>query len=175
MTSVPTISITTPDLESKDYMPSGTVTPTTPDSPTVFDVVKEIENREPFIEDEALDLTESKDNKATHSRSHAIDDDDDDVVYQPKTIKTFYNQKCILITGASGFIGKAVLWKLFQSLGDSVDKIFVLLRKSRQHQRSAKDRLHDDILSNKVRTEKYVYAGMKIKLILSCLGVRQPS
>ncbi|CAO3636392.1 unnamed protein product [Mucor hiemalis] len=115
-------------------MPSGTVTPTTPDSPTVFDVVKEIENREPFIEDEA---------------SHAIDDDDDDVVYQPKTIKTFYNQKCILITGASGFIGKAVLWKLFQLLGNSVDKIFVLLRKSRQHQRSAKDRLHDDILSNK--------------------------
>lgn len=152
MTSVPTISITTPDLESKDYMPSGTVTPTTPDSPTVFDVVKEIENNaEPFIEDEALDLTESKDDKAIFSsRSNAIDDDDDDVVYQPKTIKTFYKQKCVLITGASGFIGKAVLWKLFQSLGDSVDKIFVLLRKSRQHQRSARDRLHDDILSNKV-------------------------
>lgn len=149
MTSVPTISITTPDLESKDYMASGTVTPTTPDSPTVFDVVKELENKEPYIEDEALDLTEIDAAPQKQGRRSAIDSDEDEQD-QPKTIKNFYNQKCILITGASGFIGKAVLWKLMQSLGQSVDKIFIVLRKSRQHQRSAQDRLQDDILSNKV-------------------------
>lgn len=157
MTSVPTISITTPDLESKDYMASGTVTPTTPDSPTVFDVVKELENKEPLVleQDEALDLTEPTPTTTSRKiRRSAIDNDDDEEDQQqqdqPKTIKTFYSQKCILITGATGFIGKAVLWKLVQSLGDSVDKIFILLRQSRQHQRSAKGRLQDDILSNKV-------------------------
>ncbi|KAI8081209.1 male sterility protein-domain-containing protein [Thamnidium elegans] len=141
MTSVPTISITTPDLESKDYMASGTATPTTPDSPTVFDVVKELENKEPLI-DEALDLP-----APTIIRT-AIDDDDQ-LEQEPKTIKTFYYQKSILITGASGFIGKAVLWKLMQSLNEPVDRIFIILRKTRLYQRSAIDRLHDDILSNK--------------------------
>lgn len=153
MTSVPTISITTPDLESKDYMASGTVTPTTPDSPTVFDVVKELENKEPYIEDEALDLTEPDATPQKNVRRSAIDSDDDERE-EPKTIKNFYNQKCILITGASGFIGKALLWKLMQSL-TLVDTIFVLLRKNR-HQRSAKDRLQDDILSNKVNTAFYI-------------------
>ena len=137
MTSVvPTISITNPDLESNDYMASGTVTP---ESPTVFDVVKEMENTEPFIEDEALDLN--------YTTTAAVTDKE-----QPETIKNFYEKKVIFITGATGFIGKAVLWKLIQSLGESVEKIIILLRKNRMHQRSAKDRLHDDILSNKVHT-----------------------
>jgi hypothetical protein len=141
MTSpVPTISITTPDLISKDYMAnSNSATPTTPDSPTVFDVVKEIENSEPLV-DEALDLNMKQ-------RGFSIDDEDEELD-KPKTIKTFYKQKCILITGASGFIGKAVLWKLIHSLGDSIDKVFVILRQSRQ--RSPKGRFQDDILSNKV-------------------------
>ncbi|KAI8360875.1 male sterility protein-domain-containing protein [Choanephora cucurbitarum] len=143
--SVPTISITDPDLESKDYMPSGAATPTTPDSPTIFDVVKEIENSEPFPEDEAIELP-------TH-RKHdfSIDDDDDEQLDRAqKTIQSFYNQKSILITGATGFVGKAVLWKIIHSLRHSVDKIFILLRpSSRQHQRSASGRLQDDILLNK--------------------------
>ncbi|RCI05851.1 cyclin-dependent kinase inhibitor far1 [Rhizopus stolonifer] len=134
--SVPTISITNPDLESKDYMASGTVTPTTPDSPTVFDVVKEIENSDPFPEDEAITLT----------NDFVIDEQDP----KQKTIQSFYHQKSILITGATGFIGKAALWKIIHSLHDSVDKIFLLLRpSSRQHQRSASGRLQDDILLNK--------------------------
>lgn len=143
MTTVPTISITTPDLESKDYMASGTATPTTPDSPTVFDVVKELENEEPLI-DEALDLP-------VPAITRTAIDDDDHIEQEPKTIKTFYYQKSILLTGASGFIGKAVLWKLMQSLNEPVDRIFIILRKTRLYQRSAIDRLHDDILSNKVK------------------------
>lgn len=143
--SVPTISITTPDLISKDYMAnSDSTAPTTPDSPTVFDVVKEIENSEPLV-DEALDL----------KRGFSIDDEDE--LDKPKTISTFYNQKCILITGASGFIGKAVLWKLIHSLGTSIDKVFVVLRQSRQ--RSPKGRFQDDILSNKVRFQPSDYNG----------------
>lgn len=157
MTSVPSISITTPDLESKDYMASGATTPVTPNSPTVFDVVKEIENSEPFEEepiDEAVDLSNGAKQK---TRSFTIDDDeDDDVSQKPKTIKSFYNQKCILITGATGFIGKAILWKLIHSLHDSVDKIFIVLRQSRN--RTPLQRLQEDILSNKVSNKPLIYS-----------------
>lgn len=151
---VPTISITDPNLESQDYMPSGTVTPTSPDSPTVFDVVKEIEENsaQPFDEEELEEQLDNSKKTKNKRESFSIDDDDDDHVEHKtkKSIKSFYHQKCILITGASGFIGKAVLWKLIHSLYDSVDKIFILLRQNRQ--RSANGRLQDDILSNKVES-----------------------
>lgn len=147
---VPTISITDPNLESQDYMPSGTVTPTSPDSPTVFDVVKEIEENsaQPFDEEELEEQLDNNSNTKSKRESFSIDDDDHSGHKAKKSIKSFYHQKCILITGASGFIGKAVLWKLIHSLYDSVDKIFILLRQNRQ--RSANGRLQDDILSNKV-------------------------
>lgn len=147
---VPTISITDPNLESQDYMPSGTVTPTSPDSPTVFDVVKEIEENsaQPFDEEELEEQLDNSNNTKSKRESFSIDDDDHGGHKAKKSIKSFYHQKCILITGASGFIGKAVLWKLIHSLYDSVDKIFILLRQNRQ--RSANGRLQDDILSNKV-------------------------
>ncbi|KAI8640642.1 male sterility protein-domain-containing protein [Parasitella parasitica] len=146
---VPTISITDPNLQSQDYMASGTVTPTSPDSPTVFDVVKEIEENsaQPFDEGELEAQLDDSSNSKSKRESFSIDDDDHDGHKDKKSIKSFYTQKCILITGASGFIGKAVLWKLIQSLYDSVDKIFILLRQNRQ--RSPNGRLQDDILSNK--------------------------
>jgi len=147
---VPTISITDPDLESQDYMASGTVTPNSPDSPTVFDVVKEMEKNsaQPFDEAELEEQLDNDSNTRKNKReSFSIDDHSGQTT--KKSIKSFYHQKCILITGASGFIGKAVLWKLIHSLYDSVDKIFILLRQNRQ--RSANGRLQDDILSNKVQ------------------------
>lgn len=132
MTSVPLISITTPELESSEYISSET---TTPDSPTVFDVVNEFENSSklPPI-DEALDLT-----------AHPILQQDEQ---RPNTVKGYYYGKSVLITGATGFIGKAILWKLVQSLFDSIDKIIVLLRSNKCH--SPHQRLQQDILLNKV-------------------------
>ncbi|KAI8881703.1 hypothetical protein K501DRAFT_252733 [Backusella circina FSU 941] len=133
MSPVPTISITDPDLESKDYGASGNASPITPHSPTVFDVVKELENKEPLVEEDL-----------------AVQDDL--LEEQPKTVHSFYHQKTILLTGATGFVGKALLWKLIQSLHDSVEKIIVLLRPStltRQQDRSPSRRLQDEILSNK--------------------------
>lgn len=43
------------------------------------------------------------------------------------TITEFYKDKNILITGATGFLGKVLLWKLCESCPD-VGKIYVLLR-----------------------------------------------
>lgn len=45
-------------------------------------------------------------------------------------IQKFYKDKKILITGASGFIGKVLLWKLLNSCS-SVDTIYVLIRSKR--------------------------------------------
>ncbi|KAI9281480.1 male sterility protein-domain-containing protein [Sporodiniella umbellata] len=63
--------------------------------------------------------------------------------------KGFYQNKSILLTGATGFIGKAVLWKLIQSFSDSFDKLYILLRPTRLNQHSPEGRFKDDILSNK--------------------------
>ena len=42
-------------------------------------------------------------------------------------ISDYYRGKTILVTGASGFIGKVLIWKLLQTCS-SVDTIFVLMR-----------------------------------------------
>ncbi|KAI8976058.1 male sterility protein-domain-containing protein [Pilobolus umbonatus] len=138
MTPVPTISITDPDLESKDYMPSRASTPVVPDSPSIFDVVKELENEELDMnlnDDEPLNISEEKELTLEELPSNSI--------------RTLYKHKSILLTGVTGFVGKAIFWKLLNSLGGSVEKIYVLLRPVNRQQRSARGRLQEDVLSNK--------------------------
>lgn len=139
MAPVPTISITTPDLENKDMNNMSTVTP---DSDKDFDVSKD-----PSADQKEIKITPEE----------TLND----------SLEAFYHQKSILLTGATGFIGKAVLWKLLHSLSDSVDKIFILLRPNRLNQNSPDRRLREDILSNKVKillinlsmTKMYEYIG----------------
>ena len=45
-------------------------------------------------------------------------------------IKDFYNDKAILITGTTGFLGKVVLEKFFRSL-PMVRRIYLLIRPKR--------------------------------------------
>ncbi|KAG1470503.1 hypothetical protein G6F56_002651 [Rhizopus delemar] len=130
MTPVPSISITTPDLESKDFTTrSGAVTPESPP--------------EPELEEETVN-EESLDPKSCN--------EDIETPPEKKTLESFYKNKSILLTGGTGFIGKAVLWKLLDSLSDSIDTIFILLRPTRVNPNSAERRLKDDILSNKAFT-----------------------
>jgi FlaA1/EpsC-like NDP-sugar epimerase len=139
MAPVPTISITTPDLENKDMNNMSTITP---DSDKDFDVSKD-----PSADQKEIKITPEE----------TLND----------SLEAFYHQKSILLTGATGFIGKAVLWKLLHSLSDSVDKIFILLRPNRLNQNSPERRLREDILSNKVKmplinlsmTKMYEYIG----------------
>jgi FlaA1/EpsC-like NDP-sugar epimerase len=129
MTPVPTISITTPDLEDKDFISkSAAVTPEIAPEP---DTTSESGDKESITE---LEISDSIVNEETTKK---------------KTLQSFYQKKSIFLTGATGFIGKAVLWKLLHSLSDSVDKIFILLRPTRTNQNSPEGRLKDDILSNK--------------------------
>ncbi|KAI7866243.1 male sterility protein-domain-containing protein [Spinellus fusiger] len=63
----------------------------------------------------------------------------------------YYTDKCVLITGATGFVGKAVLWKLIHSYGHVVDTVYLLLRSGgKGSPRGAKHRMHAEILNTKV-------------------------
>ncbi|EZA59252.1 hypothetical protein DMN91_008153 [Ooceraea biroi] len=69
-------------------------------------------------------------------------------------IQSFYKDKTIFITGASGFMGKVLLEKLLYSCSD-LDKIYILLRNKRG--RSFDNRLEDIFklpLFQRVRNEK---------------------
>ena len=66
----------------------------------------------------------------------------------------YYKNKNILMTGATGFIGKAILWKLIQSLRHHLGQVYILIR-SGSNKRSKigrpAERLKNEIFSNKVR------------------------
>lgn len=68
-------------------------------------------------------------------------------------VAKYYRNKNILLTGATGFIGKSVLWKLIQSLGQSIGCIYLLVR-SGNNKRSKmgrpNDRIKSELWNNKV-------------------------
>ncbi|KAI8073259.1 male sterility protein-domain-containing protein [Gongronella butleri] len=67
-------------------------------------------------------------------------------------ISTYYKGKTILLTGATGFVGKAILWKLIRSLGPHLGRIYLLIRNGntkRSKMGRPMDRLKQEILSNK--------------------------
>lgn len=65
----------------------------------------------------------------------------------------FYKHKNILMTGATGFIGKSILWKLIHSLGHNIGRVYILIR-SGSNKRSKigrpAERLKNEIFNNKV-------------------------
>ncbi|ORZ23507.1 male sterility protein-domain-containing protein [Absidia repens] len=64
----------------------------------------------------------------------------------------YYSNKNILLTGATGFIGKAILWKLIHSLGHNLGRIYLLIRNGntkRSKMGRPNDRIKNEILSNK--------------------------
>jgi hypothetical protein len=68
-------------------------------------------------------------------------------------VAKYYRNKSILLTGATGFIGKSVLWKLIHSLGQSIGCIYLLVR-SGNNKRSKmgrpNDRIKSELWNNKV-------------------------
>lgn len=65
----------------------------------------------------------------------------------------FYKNKNILMTGVTGFIGKAILWKLIQALREDLGSIYILVRSGsikRSKIGRPSDRLKNEIFNNKV-------------------------
>jgi hypothetical protein len=207
---VPTISITNPDLESENL---ALTAPNTPDSPTVFDIVKTIDHEDweteaPLSLDDGHDVTEDLQIANVDGTISHDDDDSDDLeridtieygkhslesdeeaaaaaeqvrqvpkpthtVVPPElhkddqgdetplavSLSQFYHGKSILITGATGFVGKAVLWKLLKSLHEPIEKIYLLIRPSGTQRKSTSrpsDRFHQEVLSDKVSVDQPV-------------------
>lgn len=209
--TVPTISITNPDLESENL---ALTAPNTPDSPTVFDIVKTIDHKDweteaPLSLDDGHDVTEdlqiaNADETINHDDDDSDDleridtieygknslesdedaaaaaaeqvrqvpkpthkvvpselhtDDQDDETPLAVSLSQFYHGKSILITGATGFVGKAVLWKLLKSLHEPIEKIYLLIRPSGTQRKSTSrpsDRFHQEVLSDKVSVDQPV-------------------
>lgn len=66
----------------------------------------------------------------------------------------FYKHKNILMTGATGFIGKTILWKLIQSLQHNLGRVYILIRSgSNKRNKIGRpvERLKNEIFNNKVR------------------------
>ncbi|KAG2197742.1 hypothetical protein INT47_010678 [Mucor saturninus] len=64
----------------------------------------------------------------------------------------FYRKKNILMTGATGFIGKAILWKLIQALRQDIGLIYILVRSGsikRSKIGRPEERLRNEIFNNK--------------------------
>lgn len=65
----------------------------------------------------------------------------------------FYKNKNILMTGATGFVGKAILWKLIQALRQEIGSIYILVRSGsikRSKIGKPEERLRNEIFNNKV-------------------------
>ncbi|CAO3649133.1 unnamed protein product [Cunninghamella echinulata] len=179
MTLIPTISITTPDLESRDLEMTSPLTPTMPNSPTVFDFVKSMKDvpelsSDDEIEDEAEEIDKdqqqqqqptiviteepedfhvdtiknNRDNSSSSPSTQQQQQKEDPINHD---VKAFYKDKTVFITGATGFIGKALLWKLLSSLHQDIDQIFLLIRMNVSYRRYSNPftRFNDEILSNK--------------------------
>ena len=68
--------------------------------------------------------------------------------HQPSLISEFYRDRCIFITGATGFLGKVLIEKLLRSC-PKIKAIYVLLRPKKGqdiHDRLAQE-FHNNIVS----------------------------
>lgn len=103
-----------------------------------LDVSREKSEQETIIGNSIYKLTA---NKISTQDSSALTSDHSDIVSgSASKIENFYNNRSVLITGATGFIGKVLIEKLSRSC-PGIRNIFLLIRPKRQQQ--AKDRLED--------------------------------
>ena len=64
------------------------------------------------------------------------------------TVREFYADKCIFMTGVTGFVGKVLLEKLLSSVGTRIGKIYILIRDKPKI--TLEQRLMKEILSSPV-------------------------
>jgi len=80
--------------------------------------------------------------------------------HQTSLISEFYRDRCIFITGATGFLGKVLVEKLLRSC-PKIKGIYVLLRPKKGqdiHVRLAQE-FHNNIVSTKCQLKCLLYGG----------------
>lgn len=70
-------------------------------------------------------------------------------------IKDYYRHKTVLITGATGFVGKMILWNLLKVVGKDLEKVYVLIRPKRIPAGSPSQRILDEIMNTSVSLSLY--------------------
>ena len=65
-----------------------------------------------------------------------------------KVVNQAFSNKTILVTGATGFVGKVLLEKILRDVPDCA-KIILLMRGSREHPKAA-ERFKHDVLTSKL-------------------------
>src|SRR5262245_55425117 len=67
------------------------------------------------------------------------------------TTQAFFAGKCVLVTGSTGFLGKAIVEKMLRSLPDT-GKIYLLIRPKDRGSRSvaADQRFRDEVLKSSI-------------------------
>ncbi|KAI8096845.1 male sterility protein-domain-containing protein [Halteromyces radiatus] len=132
------------------------------DSPSI---VPELETEQPTTEDIKVSITSTKTQPEVSATN--IDMTTESITTTPApamdvtvaadtilqgSVAQYYQNKNILLTGATGFIGKAVLWKLIHSLGRNLGRIYLLVRNGntkRSKMGRPNDRIKNEILNNK--------------------------
>lgn len=76
------------------------------------------------------------------------------------SIKSFYRNACILVTGGTGFVGKVLLEKLLRTC-DSLQCIYVLLRSKRGL--SSEERYHE-LIQNPVNDNSLTFSSTVLQL-----------
>lgn len=85
----------------------------------------------------------------------------------------FYKGKNILMTGITGFVGKAILWKLIQALRQDIGQIYILIRSGsikRSKLGRPEERLRNEVFNNKVR-KSWKNSGNRKKIFRLFSGI----
>lgn len=80
----------------------------------------------------------------------------------------FYRDRSVLITGATGFMGKVLVEKLLRSC-PGLSKIYLLMRPKGGHHVDAR---LDELLNSKVRFVAYLPFSALLRRSLRCSGAR---
>lgn len=96
---------------------------------------------EEFEKSRHCPIMDANNNHDTNNNNAQLVATGDDVsMIDRSSIKSFYRNACILVTGGTGFVGKVLLEKLLRTC-DNLQCIYVLLRSKRG--RSSEERYHE--------------------------------
>lgn len=149
MPSTPEIIIVTEDGESQQETPKLAINnePIVTDEPQT-PTPASVEESETTLPDDASNSTVTPESLNDDTKPIIIDESD----FQGPVID-FYKNKNILMTGVTGFVGKAILWKLIQALRQDIGQIYILIRSGsikRSKIGRPEERLRSEIFNNKV-------------------------
>jgi hypothetical protein len=126
---------------------------------TPIPTISSAENLTTIEESETTTLPTDDESSSAHSTvtPESLNDDTKPIIMDESDFKgpviDFYKNKNILMTGVTGFVGKAILWKLIQALRQDIGSIYILIRSGSMKRSKIgrpEERLRNEIFNNKV-------------------------